>query len=293
MTGWLILGIVLRALGILLLVVLVLIAALLLLPVGFDFDWRPGHFTLRADAGPLRFVLYPFSEMNFKPGFLRRRPQRPKKDRRKTAKTSSSASTPPSEAQVAVQSPSPAPSVPAPAPTPEETGTAPDTADTSGHSAGPQQSPPPPAEESDAEMVQEMMGMAAGPLEQMLEGAARDPRAFLEQRLEPMLETGSWILSKIRVRHLVVCWSITGEDAADTAIRYGREIGFWNTLLALAQDKLDLRADRLQLEPDFTGKLAKSRRLACQITVRTYIIVAIGLRMARGKPIRPKTKTSE
>ncbi len=294
MTGWLILGIVLRVLGILLLAVLILAAALLWMPVGFDFDWRPGHFTLRADAGPLRLVLYPLSEMSIKPSFLRRRPKRPKKSRRKKQ----DASAPEPETTVSEAAPT-APASPAPAPpeTPPAPATATPTSEASytEHHAPSrvEPAPPPPAEESDTEVVEEMLGMAAGPMEQMLEGIARDPRSFLEQRLGPMLETGSWMLSRIRVRHLVICWSITGEDAADTALRYGREIGFWNTLLAIAQDKLDLRADRLRLEPDFTGKLAQNRRLACQITMRTYIIVAIGLRMARGKPIRPKTKPSE
>lgn len=293
MSGWLILGILLRVLGILVLVLVVLIAVLLWMPVGFDFDWRPGRFVLRADAGPLRLILYPFSEMHFKPSFLRRR--RPKKPRKKTAAPSrvppkepesAPPQSPPPVKEQAPASPSDASSAPVPPNTepgvPNQTDSSPKPDTTSA-----------PRDEgtSGTQIVQEMLGVATGPMGQMLNQVAQDPRAFLEQNLEPLLETGNWLLSKVRVRHLRVDWTVTGQDAADTAIRYGREIAFWNTLLALAQDKLDLKADGLRLEPDFTGQLAKNRHLACQITVRMYIIVAIGLRMVRGKPIRPKEKT--
>lgn len=299
MSGWLILGILLRVLGVLVLLLAVLIVVLLWMPVGFDFDWRPGRLVLRADAGPLRLVLYPFSEMHFKPGFLRRR--RPKKPRKKTSGADHTPSRAPSEAPEVSSRETASPTEEKAAPPDSPSGTVSADAGT----GAPQQSDAPPApgsspasrdeETAEAQVMQEMLGMAAGPMEQMLGQMAQDPRTFLEKNLEPLLETGGWLLSKVRVRHLRIVWTVTGADAADTAIRYGREIAFWNTLLALARDKLDLRADGLRLEPDFTGQLAKNRHLACQITVRMYIIVAIGLRMARGKPIRPKkkSKTSE
>ena len=83
------------------------------------------------------------------------------------------------------------------------------------------------------------------------------------------------LLRRIEVRRLQVVWTVTGADAADTAITYGRRIALFNTLLAMARDHVRIRADELRLEPDFTGKQKENRRLACQIVGRTYIIVVI------------------
>ena len=82
-------------------------------------------------------------------------------------------------------------------------------------------------------------------------------------------------LNRIRVRHLNIFWTVTGADAADTAITYGRRIAACNMALAAARDHIRIQADRLRLEPDFTGKQKEKRCISCQILCRTYIMLIV------------------
>lgn len=83
------------------------------------------------------------------------------------------------------------------------------------------------------------------------------------------------LLKGVQVNRLQVFWTVTGEDAADTAVAYGRRIALSNNLLTLARQYLTIRAQSLCLEPDFTGTLAEKRIFSCQIRTRPYIILLI------------------
>lgn len=83
------------------------------------------------------------------------------------------------------------------------------------------------------------------------------------------------LLKGIQVNRLQVFWTVTGEDAADTAVAYGRRIALSNNLLTLARQYLTIRVQSLRLEPDFTGALAEKRIFSCQIRTRPYIILMI------------------
>ena len=83
------------------------------------------------------------------------------------------------------------------------------------------------------------------------------------------------LLRGVQVNKLQVFWTVTGEDAADTAVAYGRRIALSNNLLTLARQYLTIRAESLRLEPDFTGTLAGKRIFSCQIRTRPYIILLI------------------
>lgn len=99
-------------------------------------------------------------------------------------------------------------------------------------------------------------------------GAARTLAAALWPRRQAFL-------NRIRVRHLNIFWTVTGADAADTAITYGRRIAACNMALAAARDHIRIQADRLRLEPDFTGKQKEKRCISCQILCRTYIMLIV------------------
>lgn len=99
-------------------------------------------------------------------------------------------------------------------------------------------------------------------------GAARTLAAALWPRRQAFL-------NRIRVRHLDIFWTVTGADAADTAITYGRRIAACNMALAAARDHIHIQADRLRLEPDFTGKQKEKRCISCQILCRTYIMLIV------------------
>lgn len=132
--------------------------------------------------------------------------------------------------------------------------------------ASPEPGPPPapPTQNKD-----ENAGVAAPqPDAGGLLGAARTLAAVLWPRRQAFL-------NRIRVKHLDVFWTVTGADAADTAITYGRRIAACNMALAAARDHIRIQADRLRLEPDFTGKQKEKRCISCQILCRTYIMLIV------------------
>lgn len=103
----------------------------------------------------------------------------------------------------------------------------------------------------------------------------------------------NWLLRRTRVQHLRVYWTVTGEDAADTAVTYGRRIAALNTLLAVARDWVEIHADSLRLEPDFTGEQKEKRSLSCQLRARAYIMIGIFRILLRRSPISGQTPLRE
>lgn len=85
---------------------------------------------------------------------------------------------------------------------------------------------------------------------------------------------GKLLLSRIKVRKVRIVWTVTADDAAATAIAYGALAVACNTAWAVLEDLVDVKAEELRLEPDFTGERRKERCFSCQITARMYIIVA-------------------
>ena len=151
--------------------------------------------------------------------------------------------------------------------------------------ASPEPGPPPapPAQNKD-----EDAGVAApqpdtaqqGPAAAAAPAPAAQPDAGGLLGAARTLATALWprrqaFLNRIRVRHLNIFWTVTGADAADTAITYGRRIAACNMALAAARDHICIQADRLRLEPDFTGKQKEKRCISCQILCRTYIMLIV------------------
>lgn len=112
---------------------------------------------------------------------------------------------------------------------------------------------------------------------------------------------GKILLEHLKVRKVRIVWTVTAGDAAATAIAYGALAGACNTAWAILEDLVDIRADELRLEADFTGDRKKERCFSCQITARMYIIVAsviltvmrnAGRRSKTGKKRRVKAVTA-
>lgn len=85
---------------------------------------------------------------------------------------------------------------------------------------------------------------------------------------------GKLLLDHLKVKKVRIVWTVTGEDAAQTAIAYGALAAACNTAWAAVEDLVDIQAEELRLEPDFTGERRKERCFSCQITARMYIIMA-------------------
>lgn len=227
-----------RVAAVLLGVVALLAALLLLLPVGLYIRWdRKNDLAVKFCAGPLRFPVYP-------------RPQ--KKAAKAKAKTKEK---PKAKNKPERKAASPEPGPPPAPPTQnkdENAGVAAPQPDTAQQGRAATAAPAP----------------AAQPDAGGLLGAARTLAAALWPRRQAFL-------NRIRVRHLNIFWTVTGADAADTAITYGRRIAACNMALAAARDHICIQADRLRLEPDFTGKQKEKRCISCQILCRTYIMLIV------------------
>ena len=240
----------LRILGIVLGLLLLAVAGILLLPVGLDIRWSAKEGAVwQAKAGPLRFPLYPFPDQPAGPdtpsattGKAKRRPKRKPKQPQEAPAPRADRPAQPSREPESPQTP--------PAGTPQ-----PPKADGQAPQARPD-----PAAAGTPEGGQPDWGglLAAG---RTLAGALWPQRA-------------KW-LRRVRVCHLKVFWTVTGADAADTAISYGAYMAACNTALAVARDHLTIQSDLLRLEPDFTGEQKEKRSISCQILSRTYIILLV------------------
>ncbi len=240
----------LRILGIVLGLLLLAVAGILLLPVGLDIRWSAKEGAVwQAKAGPLRFPLYPFPDQPAGPdtpsattGKAKRRPKRKPKQPPEAPAPRADRPAQPSREPERPQTP--------PAGTPQ-----PPKAD--GQTL---QARPDPAAAGTPEGGQPDWGglLAAG---RTLAGALWPQRA-------------KW-LRRVRVCHLKVFWTVTGADAADTAISYGAYMAACNTALAVARDHLTIQSDLLRLEPDFTGEQKEKRSISCQILSRMYIMLLV------------------
>ena len=246
----------LRIIGIVLLVLLVLAGIFLLLPVGLVIRWsQPEGAVWQAKVGPLRFPLYPFPEP--KPP----KPARPgkKKKARNNQATQASGQTagraPEANALAGTQAAPPAP----------------EPAANGGPRAAAQERPAgagaPPQPEKPVKPPQTASAAQDPDWGGLLAAGRTLARALWPGR-------ANW-LRHVRVRHLEIFWTVTGEDAADTAIRYGAYMAACNTALAVARDHVSIQSDSLRLEPDFAGKQKEKRRIACQILSRMYIIILV------------------
>lgn len=217
---------VLKAAGVVLLVLLGLLCLALLTPAGLAVCWNPGAWTLHLRFGPLRVLLYP-------------RPAKAKKATRKTGAK--------------------------PRPEPQDN----------------KAKPPDPGQTA-------QKSTPGGLVENLRKKAADTMETFEDDPLQALLDLWGLanqirepLLRAVHIRRLNVFWTVTGQDAADTALCYGRRIALCNQILALAQGKMDICAEQLRLEPDFTGKLAGKRHFSCQITARPFIMLIIGLKLVR------------
>ena len=240
----------LRILGIVLGLLLLAVAGILLLPVGLDIRWSAKEGAVwQAKAGPLRFPLYPFPDQPAGPdtpsaatGKAKRRPKRKPKQ-------------PPEAPAPRADRPAQPSREPESSQTPQAGTPQPPKAD----GQTPQARPDPAADGTPEGRQPDWGGLLA---------AGRTlARALWPQRAK-------W-LRRVRVCHLKVFWTVTGADAADTAISYGAYMAACNTALAVARDHLTIQSDLLRLEPDFTGEQKEKRSISCQILSRMYIILLV------------------
>ena len=233
---------ILKVIGVVLLALVVLV---LLTPMGVAGDWCAGTLLVRLKIGPLSFALWPRAEKpppaktGGKPAGERPSPAQPAPQPQAAA---------PKPPEPAAQKPVPPPSKAA-APEPEKT----------------EKASPLPA------FLQKRLDAA-------IAYARKDPAAFAGT----MLGHAGWftkrLLKGLRVRHLCIWWSITGEDAAETALRFGQMMTLSNNLLTYLRQFISIEADSLWLEPDFTGQQRSRRAVSGQLTARPGTLLLLAAR---------------
>ena len=90
---------------------------------------------------------------------------------------------------------------------------------------------------------------------------------------------GRFLARHIKVQHLTVFWTVTGENAAQTAALYGTAMTAANNLLAFLQQVIRLQCDHLQLEPDFTGQRMAERRISGRLHTHLFLLLWLLLRL--------------
>ncbi len=252
---------VLKFVGWLLLFLLALLVVLLILPVEMRFAYQAGKPSLTAWYGPLHFTLWP----------------------RAAAKdTSAQHSAAPQPAPTAQPNAEPAPPKPQPAIAAAPASTAVPVAQSPQPAAAAEPAPTPaPAAESTGE--QPKSGGLPFHISERIETAlnllTHDPTAFARCMFGHLRWAGRFLARHIKVQHLTVFWSVTGEDAAQTAELYGAAMAAANNLLAFLQQIICLQCDHLQLEPDFTGQRRGERRISGRLHTHPFLLLWLLIRL--------------
>lgn len=251
----------LKILGIVLAVILVLVAVVLVLPVGLSLRYEGKTLELRLRAGPVRILLYP-------------RPSQSAAQARQGAA--------PEAAPAGPGRDSPKPAAPRCARAGESAAQAAGPAVPKASVAAPAGQPEKKAgEKSPNKNKASARPEKPGLVERVLGAFRSNPVEFLSHLFSLGMAAGGWLLHGVRITRLRVLWTVTREDASDTAITYGRAVAALNTALAVARDHMKIESEELRLEPDFTGERAAQRRISFELFTRPVIVLVIGVRLLR------------
>ena len=252
---------VLKFVGWLLLFLLALLVVLLILPVELRFAYSPGTLMLTAWYGPLHFRLWP------RPSAGSASAAQPPQSTTQQPASGSAAPTQPALPTAAAAAESPANQASTP---PVQTST-------------PAGSPPGPAPAAEPAKEQGRSGGLPFHISERIEAAidllTHDPAAFARCMFGHLRWVGRFLARHIKVQHLTVFWTVTGEDAAQTAALYGTAMTAANNLLAFLQQVIRLQCDHLQLEPDFTGQRMAERRISGRLHTHPFLLLWLLLRL--------------
>lgn len=90
-----------------------------------------------------------------------------------------------------------------------------------------------------------------------------------------------WILGALKVRNISITLPLHGQDAADTALFYGKfSAGFYSGI-AVLRNAIDLQFDSIELIPDFAGENKYRRSFYCKIGATPFIMLVIAVKALR------------
>ena len=85
-------------------------------------------------------------------------------------------------------------------------------------------------------------------------------------------------LAALRFRGIRLTLPVRGEDAADTALFYGRFSAWFYSGVATLQNFLDLRFEQIELIPDFAGENKYRRSFYCKIGATPFIMLIVAFK---------------
>ena len=85
-------------------------------------------------------------------------------------------------------------------------------------------------------------------------------------------------LAALRFRGIRLTLPVQGEDAADTALFYGKFSAWFYAGVATLQNFLDLRFDHIELIPDFAGENKYRRSFYCKIGATPFIMLVVAFK---------------
>ncbi len=242
---------ILKAIGILLATVLVLLLIALLIPVSLWVDYHDEALTLQVGALGLRYTVFPPKESS---GKKKRKTQAAEK----AAAVREAQPAQPKEAETARAAAQE--NADLKAETPKQSTT---VSELEGKAAKDTAA----AQKSDAA---EQEGVEPQPDKKQLLGLTFNQ---LITAVRGVGTLGKAILCGIKVRHIRIYLPVSGNDSADTAIRYGRMQAWLHTGLGFLNRAMWLEFDECYLDADFMQEKQKKERFSCQISAQLLIMV--------------------
>lgn len=249
---------VLKIIGMILLALLLLLLLALLLPAGIHFRWSHiGGLRLQLCYGPLHFTLYP------RKADEEEKKAEPKVETKQgnTPKTKPTSAAPPKPTPPPAKAPE-EPQKAEPAPPAEKEQGKPKAKSAPASQPGAAAAHAPAAETPAAEPQPEE---DTGLVDRIKAAVRADPVGYVRHLFSVLRASVGPLLRGFCVSKLNVIWTITGENAAETAILYGQTLTTLNTILAIAQDHIKIQADQLWLEADYTGSAKQQRVVSLKL----------------------------
>lgn len=98
------------------------------------------------------------------------------------------------------------------------------------------------------------------------------------------------VLHNLRIIDTRLVLPVHAEEAADTALKFGRAQTAIGTARALLDGRLDVRFKQLEVIPDFTGQRQDELFFACKIVLNPVIMVVAGFKFLKTYIMRGKKR---
>ncbi len=87
------------------------------------------------------------------------------------------------------------------------------------------------------------------------------------------------VLGALRITHIRFYWTVHAEQAADTALQYGKAQAWLHSGLGVLNNLFWLDFDECRLEPDFTGKREETEYFSCKVSAQLIIIAIAAVKL--------------